>query len=271
MQQTNQPAPKTSSSDGGSSPLIPILIAIAVLAALSAGVVMMRNKRQGKPGAPVSDEGRLVHVARGRKVMIRKLRVFTAPVLAAAVASMAFASAAQAVPATFWGVVPQTTPSADQLQRLKRGGVDSTRIPIPWDAVEPAKGGALNWSGVDPQESPEPRPPGIDVLPFIYGAPSWVVANVAVPGSGGSVKAPKFLPVKTGAQRSAWASFLAQVVARYGSNGSFWALNPAVPKRPIRIWQIWNEALNFKYFVVRPEPGRLRQAGEDFLRGAAQG
>ncbi len=62
VQQTNQPAPKTSSSDGGSSPLIPILIAIAVLAALSAAAVTMRNKRQGKPGAPVYAEGRLADV-----------------------------------------------------------------------------------------------------------------------------------------------------------------------------------------------------------------
>ena len=40
---------------GGSSPLVPILIAIAVLAAISIGVVMMRQRRQRRgPGSSVS-------------------------------------------------------------------------------------------------------------------------------------------------------------------------------------------------------------------------
>ena len=64
--------------------------------------------------------------------------------------------------------------------------------------------------------------------------------------------------MKTGAQRAAWSAFLVQAVARYGPNGTFWAENPAVPKRPIRTWQIWNEA-NFKYFVVRPNPVEFGQ------------
>jgi hypothetical protein len=47
--------------DGGSSPLVPILIALAVLAAISIGVVTMRRRNQsgGNPGAkspPVSPE-----------------------------------------------------------------------------------------------------------------------------------------------------------------------------------------------------------------------
>jgi hypothetical protein len=43
-----QSAPNTSeeSGDGGSSPVVPILIAIAVLAAISMGVLLMRQRRQ---------------------------------------------------------------------------------------------------------------------------------------------------------------------------------------------------------------------------------
>jgi Glycosyl hydrolase catalytic core len=204
--------------------------------------------------------------------MTRSVRAWTAASTVAAVVSMAFASMARAVPANFWGIAPQATPSTDQFQRLKRGGVDSTRIPISWGSVEPVKGGALNWSNVDPLVAGAVTA-GIDVLPFIYDAPSWAVANVVVPGSGGSVKAPKFLPVKTGAQRAAWSVFLVQAVARYGPNGSFWAENPAVPKRPIRTWQIWNEA-NFKYFVVRPNPvefGQLVNISYAALRSADPG
>jgi len=54
-----QPADQTpapaSSSDGGSSPLVPILLAVLALAAISIGVVMIRARRQrGSGNAPVS-------------------------------------------------------------------------------------------------------------------------------------------------------------------------------------------------------------------------
>lgn len=48
---------QSSADDGGSSPLVPILIALAVLAAISVGVVAMRKKREDMdPGAPASPE-----------------------------------------------------------------------------------------------------------------------------------------------------------------------------------------------------------------------
>jgi hypothetical protein len=201
--------------------------------------------------------------------MTRKLRAWTTALAVAVVGSATFASGAQAVPANFWGIVPQATPSADEYARLKRGGVDSVRIPVFWNAVQPVKGGALVWSHVDALVGGAATA-GIDVLPFLFGAPGWAVPNVSVPGSGGSVKAPKTLPVKTGAQRAAWSAFLAGAVARYGPNGAFWAENPAIPPRPIRTWQVWNEA-NFKYFVVRPNPieyGQLVNVSYAALRAA---
>lgn len=46
-----------SSEGGGSSPLVPILIAIAVLAAISVAAVMIRQRRQRRgPGATASPE-----------------------------------------------------------------------------------------------------------------------------------------------------------------------------------------------------------------------
>lgn len=44
----------TQSSDSDSSPLVPILIAIAVLAAASIGYFLYRQRRQGPPGSSVS-------------------------------------------------------------------------------------------------------------------------------------------------------------------------------------------------------------------------
>jgi len=48
--------PASTSSDSGSSPLVPILIAIAVLAAISIGVVVMRQRRRGNDASAGSDD-----------------------------------------------------------------------------------------------------------------------------------------------------------------------------------------------------------------------
>jgi Glycosyl hydrolase catalytic core len=201
----------------------------------------------------------------------RGVRAWTAALAVALLGLAVFAAAAQALPVTFWGVVPQATPSAEQFQRLRRGGVDSVRIAIDWGGVQPSRGGALNWAGTDAVVA-EATSAGLEVLPFLDGAPSWAVPAVWVPGSNHTVKAPGHLPA-SGAAATAWSSFVAGAVARYGPNGSFWAENPSLPKRPIRNWQIWNEE-NFKYFVAKPNPaeyGKLVKLSATALKGADAG
>ncbi len=39
----------------------------------------------------------------------------------------------------------------------------------------------------------------------------------------------------------AFTAFVRRAVERYGSRGAFWAQNPTLPKRPVTIWDIWNE------------------------------
>jgi hypothetical protein len=210
-------------------------------------------------------------MARATRQIRRRARAWTAALVVATMGLALFAAAAQAVPATFWGVVPQATPSQEQFQRLQRGGVDSTRVPIDWGAVQPLRGGSFDWSGVDGVVTKAANT-GIEVLPFLNGAPRWAVPSVWVPGSGHTVKAPSHLPA-AGAAAGAWSSFLKGAVARYGPNGSFWAENPLVPKRPIRTWQVWNEE-NFKYFVAKPNPaeyGRLVKLSYAALKGADAG
>lgn len=190
------------------------------------------------------------------------LRAWIAALALSAVALGASAAPAAAVPANFWGVVPQATPTPEQFQRLKRGGVDSVRIPIGWNAVEADANGPFNWSGIDPLVKGAATA-GLDLLPFLSGAPSWAVAHDPHFGS------PVTLPVKTGAQRSGWTNFVKQAVLRYGPSGSFWAENPGVPKHPIRTWQVWNEE-NFKYFVARPNPadyGKLVKLSYATIKG----
>jgi hypothetical protein len=168
---------------------------------------------------------------------------------AAMLLALTLVPSAGAVPAKFWGVVPQTNPSLAEFERLKRGGVDSLRIPIAWGSVQPTPAGPPNWSLADPLVAGAAAV-GIEVFPFLYGAPEWAVPSVPSIGS----HPPRYLPVRTGAQRAGWKRFLREAVLRYGPSGSFWRENPGLRKQPIRFWQIGNE-VNFKYFVARPNPG----------------
>lgn len=165
--------------------------------------------------------------------------------------SLAFAAAAQALPAKFWGAVPQSGLSAEQYERIARGGVKSVRIALNWGDLQPTRNGPYEWGAIDASVE-RAALAGIDVLPTVAGAPSWAVPTVRVPGGGGA-KAPARLPV-SGPAAGAWKALLAAAVRRYGPNGEFWAARPQLPRRPIRAWQIWNEP-NFKFFVRRPNPG----------------
>ena len=181
-----------------------------------------------------------------------------------------FAGAAQALPANFWGAVPQSVLSKEQLERVHRGGVKSERIGILWGTVQPTQGGPFEWGSVDSQVE-NAALAGINVLPFLAGIPTYAVPAVNVVGGGGE-KAPANLPV-TGAARTGWANFLTAVVGRYGPNGSFWAEHPSVPKEPIRFWQIYNEP-NFKYFIRNPNPteyGKLVAQSSTVLKAADPG
>jgi len=205
-------------------------------------------------------------MAATRTPTLRRLPAFLAALALLAALAGAAAPHAAAVPGNFWGVVPQATPSDEQFQRLKRGGVDSIRVPVVWAEVQPERGGAYNWSGVDLVVG-RAAASRIDVLPFATGAPSWAVKTNR------KLNSPQHLPVRTGLQKSGWRAFLQQAVLRYGPNGSFWAANPAIPKRPLRVWQIWNEP-NFKYFVTRPNPveyGNLVKQSYSALRSVDRG
>jgi hypothetical protein len=174
------------------------------------------------------------------------MRAFAVALALAALGAGATASSAGAVPAKFWGVVPQATPTPEQLVRLKQGGVDSIRVPFVWSVVQPVRGGPMEWSGLDALVEGA-SDAGIEVLPFLTGAPRW-----AIPVDH-RYRSPKTLPVRTAAQRSGWTKFTREAVLRYGPTGSFWATHPGVARRPVRTWQIWNEP-NFMYFVAKPNP-----------------
>lgn len=186
------------------------------------------------------------------------------------VVALMFAARAEAVPAKFWGVVPQSTLSAEQFQRLGRGGVETLRVSIDWSHLQPQSGGPIDWSSVDATVE-KAALAGVDVLPTVTNAPAWAVPSARVPGGGGST-APARLPV-SGPAAGGWKNLLAQAVQRYGPNGVFWTAHPGVPPRPLRVWQIWNEP-NFKYFVAEPNPteyGKLVKISHAALKSVDRG
>src|SRR3954449_4697450 len=107
-----------------------------------------------------------------------------------------------------------------------------------WSSVQPVQDGLWNWSYADSFFAAAAAA-RLNVLPFLSTAPGWAVPVDRRFGSS------KFLPVRSGRQRAGWRQFVTQAVLRYGPGGSFWSENPALPRRPIRTWQIWNEP-NFK-------------------------
>lgn len=184
----------------------------------------------------------------------RRVRLWLASFAIAMLGVLAVSSSASALPASFWGVVPQVGPNAEELARLKRGGVDSIRVPVSWGSIQPNRRGGFDWSSVDSFIAAAVKA-RIEVFPFLSTAPGWAVPVDRRFGS------PEFLPVRSGVQRSGWKQFVSQAVLRYGPHGTFWSENPELPSRPIRTWQVWNEP-NFKYFVAQPNPaeyGKLVQ------------
>jgi hypothetical protein len=156
------------------------------------------------------------------------------------------------------------------MERLKRGGVDTIRLPINWGGVETIPG-VFEWTSTDRLIENASRA-GIEVLPFLNGAPLWAVRQVSVNPASHSF-APQNLPVRTEAQRAGWQTFVGEAVARYGPGGHFWQANPGLPQRPISTWQIWNEP-NFKYFVALPNPveyGKLVKLSYTAIKGVDPG
>ena len=143
--------------------------------------------------------------------------------------------------------MPQVAPNAEELQRLKRGGVDSIRIPVSWGSIQPTRRGGFDWSSTDAFIAAAVKAQ-IEVFPFLSTAPTWAVPVDRRFGS------PETLPVRTGPQRSGWTAVRHPggrcAMGRTAPSGP---KIPSLPERPVHTWQIWNEP-NFKYFVAQPDP-----------------
>jgi hypothetical protein len=148
-----------------------------------------------------------------------------------AVGAVAFAllpvAAAEARPAPpdFYGVVSQASSfSESDVAKLKRGGVGTVRFVLPWQGIETAPD-SFRWDRIDAKIDAI-REAGAEPLPVLYGYPRWLGTDILPPVGD--------LPAELG-----WQRFLAEVVGRYGKNGTRVAEDPGF--EPITEWQIWNE------------------------------
>jgi hypothetical protein len=160
-------------------------------------------------------------------------------------------SAAKA-PASFYGVVPQTSLGSSDFERMGDGKVGTLRIAITWAAIDQTSAAGDNdWSSVDPVVL-EAASNGVGVQPFIFGTPKWVAKGLDGFNCGGS-KCGLYAP-KSSAALAAFKTFVGEAVDRYGPDGEFWTLHPEVPKDPIHVWQILNEQNSESFYQPKPSP-----------------
>jgi hypothetical protein len=156
------------------------------------------------------------------------------------------------VPAGFVGVVvdgPAWPDSnidlAQQLDLMVSSGVESVRAQFNWASAQPYSSWAQVPAGelsnfVDTGGIPTDfasfdqlvglaAERGLTVLPVILNAPSWDGRSY----KGGTVVIPR--------STRPYAAFAGALVQRYGLRGTFWSHDPYGGRRPIRMWQIWNE------------------------------
>jgi hypothetical protein len=164
-----------------------------------------------------------------------KLHGAIAVALAGLALSLFAAPAAGAVRSEFFGI-DQGHPLLDDtdLDSLATTGVKTARILLAWKSIEPTRG-HRDWTATD-QLVGELSSRGIRAVPMLWGSPSWT-------RTGGYARP----PLNTASAKGAWQSFLKAAVARYGTNGSYWAngyrnqYGQSVAAFPIRAWQVWNE------------------------------
>jgi hypothetical protein len=182
-------------------------------------------------------------------------RVVTATILLICVLLVPQTSAASA-PRGFYGLIPATDPDSNEIARMGAGKVGTMRINFVWGAVQPSEGAAFDWSHYDAIIGAAAQQ-GIRVLPTVYSSPSWVAKRTNYP--------------PTGRFRGPFEAFVRAAAERYGSSGTFWSQNPAIPKLPVIDWQLWNEVNSPSFWFRKPSAKQYTSLLKVFSRGIKSG
>ena len=167
--------------------------------------------------------------------------------------------------------MPQGPLTTADYEAMGDAKVGTLRFELYWGAIDPSPAADdYDWSASDEMVTGAARN-GVGLLPFVSTAPAWVLAldgHQCDPGI-----CPPYAP-KGSAALAAWRAFLADAVNRYGPDGEFWALNPTLPKLPIRDWQIWNEQNSPSFWKPKPNVkayAKLLDSAHDAITDADAG
>ena len=153
------------------------------------------------------------------------------------------------LPRTFFGLVAlhpfasEGVARAIQLRQVAATGVGTLRQVFEWSDIETLPG-VYNFSTYDAIVR-DASLHGFTLLPILFEPPGFRSSRPAIGANRGTY------PPSSNAEFAAFASAL---VRRYGPNGSFWTLNPRVPRRPIGTWQVWNEPHLNVNWPTGPDP-----------------
>jgi hypothetical protein len=177
------------------------------------------------------------------------------------------AAPAEAASSRFFGVVydrevsvasPETQDA--QFALMRKTGVRAVRRVFSWADAQPIEGQPPDLSQLDTLVARAARN-DVEILPIVMYAPVWARMSADDPAS----------PPRS---NDDYVAFLNVLIARYGPAGSFWAEHADVPKRPLRVWQIWNEPqLRYQWGEKDWEPtyGRLLAAAYPAIKQADPG
>jgi polysaccharide biosynthesis protein PslG len=184
--------------------------------------------------------------------LVRRLRLV--PVAAAAVFALAGlpACSSQAakphrqVPFGWMGVLagpPIGDPARrdltdSEVRTMAASGVESLRVALYWREGQPDGPGQTDFAPYDRIVGTAARN-RVELLPTVLGVPAWARVR-------------KSNPASSPADPADFARFMAALVDRYGPRGSFWRQHRDIPKRPIRVWQLWNEPDHVVYWAEQP-------------------
>ena len=190
---------------------------------------------------------------------MRRLLATAIAVLAGAFA-LAAPAGARSVPPRFFGVMangPLELPATDLLAEdavMRRTGVETIRVPMQWSQLQPYRrladvpaadrarytvvdGVPTDFTALDSRVGAAAAN-DLEVLGLVLESPAWAASD----------RTTVFSPPRDPAD---YARALRALIGRYGPSGTFWVSHPAVPRLPVRHWQIWNEPSVARYFVVK--------------------
>jgi hypothetical protein len=126
-----------------------------------------------------------------------------------------------------------------QFHKMVSAGVESIRVAFSWAAAQPVKDGPINFATTDAIVG-DAAQRDLSVLPVVLYAPDWDAAP----------HPPNTFPRP--ARTAPYAAYARALVLRYGPRGSYWSQHRNVPRRPIRMWQIWNEPNFYSLWPTTP-------------------